>query len=362
MKTEIVRYTPEHFEVMRRFAEQTWTRPRTRAFYRWRYEDAPEMRAFLALHDGECLAMGCAFPRRYRIGDEIVTILETFDWYTLPGLRNAGLGVRIIQRFMAEPEPALLVGGSDDAVGFLARLKWMRAGTAQRFILRLGARRMAQALERRLRIPGPAARAVARAAQPFRRQQRRRAPQGARMLPVACVGDEVFALYEGKVAYETLPLWSSAQLQWMTSGFAGVGHFVPLYFARDRELHGWALLRIYEADGERGAEIIELFNPNADAALYTWMVSELACLAEGFDADYLGASTTCPAITAALGACNFVDGGAIPIHLWRPGGAPLPSPMLFGSNTRDTPINPYATHWWGEALPEAPKSADQTTE
>ena len=362
MKTEIVRYTPAHFEVMRRFAERTWTRPRTSAFYRWRYEDAPEQRAFLAIHDGACLAMGCAFRRRYRIGDEIVPILETFDWYTLPGLRNAGLGVRIIQRFMAEPEPALLVGGSDDAVGFLARLKWLRAGTAQRFILRLGARRMAHALERRLRIPGAGARAIASAAQPFRRRRRRRGPAGARVLPVAAVGDEVFALYEGPVAYETLPLWSPEQLRWLMLGFAGAGHFVPLYFARGQQLLGWALLRVYEVDGERGAEIIELFNPGADGDLYTWMVAELACLAEGFDADYLGASSTCPAIAAALAGNGFAGGGAIPIHLWRPGGTPLPSPMLFGSNTRDTPINPYPTHWWGETLPAAPETTPQQTD
>ena len=361
MKTEIVRYSQQHFDVMRRFAERTWTRPQTAAFYRWRYEDAPQQRAFLALHDGECLAMGCAFRRRYRIGDEIVPILETFDWYTLPGLRNTGLGVRIIQRFMAEPEPALLLGGSDDAVGFLARLKWQRAGAAQRFILRLGTRRAAQALERRLRIPGPAARAIASAAQPFRRRRRRRGPSGAHVLPVACVGDEVLALYEGPVAYGTLPLWTPEHLRWLMAGFAGAGHFVPLYFARGQQLLGWALLRVYETDGERGAELIELFNPDADADLYTWMVSELACIAEGFDADFLGASSTCPAIAGALAGNGFVHCGAIPIHLWRPGGAPLPSPMLFGSNTRDTPINPYPTHWWGEALPEAPKTAPEQT-
>ncbi len=123
MATEIVALTREHMPALRRFAEKVWHRPRSDAFYRWRYEDPAFHVAYLALRDGEC-AMECAIRRPYRVGDEVVDFLEVFDWYALPELRNAGLGVRVMQRLMREPHPLLLVGGTPDTQALLPRLKW----------------------------------------------------------------------------------------------------------------------------------------------------------------------------------------------------------------------------------------------
>jgi hypothetical protein len=76
---EIVAYGPERRATVQRFAEQTWRRPRSEAFYRWRYDEAPAFQAFLALRGGECLAMQTAFRRPYRVGEREVHILEPFD-------------------------------------------------------------------------------------------------------------------------------------------------------------------------------------------------------------------------------------------------------------------------------------------
>src|SRR5690606_1611132 len=105
---------------LRRFAEQVWHRPRSDAFHRWRYLDsAPFHDVWLAVRDGECLAMEVAIRRPWHIGPETVTIREVFDWYALPAYRNAGLGVRVMQALMKEPVPLLLVGGSRDTQGLL---------------------------------------------------------------------------------------------------------------------------------------------------------------------------------------------------------------------------------------------------
>jgi hypothetical protein len=62
--------------------------------------------------------MECAIARPYRFGDERVDVLEVFDWYCLPELRNSGLGVRVMQALMKEG-PCLLVGGSPDTRGLM---------------------------------------------------------------------------------------------------------------------------------------------------------------------------------------------------------------------------------------------------
>ncbi|RIL01576.1 MAG: hypothetical protein DCC71_17495, partial [Proteobacteria bacterium] len=164
MATEIVPLTPELTGPLRRFAERVWTRPRSDSFYRWRYEELPLHRTWLALRDGEVLAMECAFARPYRVGDEVVEFLEVFDWYCLPELRNSGLGVRVQQRLMKE-SPCLLVGGSPDTQGLLPRLKFKIAGEAGRFVLPLGADRLARAIGQRVpALPATLARVAARAA------------------------------------------------------------------------------------------------------------------------------------------------------------------------------------------------------
>ena len=342
----------EHRAAVRRFSTETWQRPRTEAFYRWRYDEAPDLVGFLALRDGECLAMECAFRRPYRLGDDIAFILETFDWYSLPNLRNVGLGVRLMQQFMRGGEPLLLVGGSGEAIDLLTRLKWQSLGKARRFVRRLGAARVAESAARRLRLPSAAEPFLAAAARPWLRPKRTPAPRGARCLATAGVGDEIEELYRGPMRYGTVPLWTTQRLRWLTGGFPGAGHYVPLYFALGDELLGWALLRVYDSNYDstegRRAEIVELFAPSANPELYAWMISELTCCAAGFEPDLVAASSTCPAICEALGRSGFVEIEPLAIHLWWPGREGLPAPLLLGSNTRDTPFNPYPPRWWGE--------------
>jgi hypothetical protein len=151
MSVEIVPDARERLPLVERFAAATWTRPRSADHARWR-SDAPDARGFLAVRRGERLAMVRAFRRLYRLGDELVPFLEPFDWATRPDLHGSGLGVRVLERIMREPEPLLLVGGSEEARDLLARLGWRRAGAATRFAQPL-APAVAQSAVRRLGVP-----------------------------------------------------------------------------------------------------------------------------------------------------------------------------------------------------------------
>jgi len=343
--TEIVELRPDLLPALRRFAEKVWRRPRSDAFYRWRYEELPLHRAWLALRDGEVLAMEASFERPYRIGDAIEPILEVFDWYCLPDLRNSGLGVRVMQRLMKE-RACLLVGGSDDTRGLLPRLRWQVIAQATKFVLPIGVGRLAEALRGRAPIPGFAARLGARALLALRRPRPRSVPEHARVVPVATVGDEMQALYRGPVAYAAVPLWPPELVRWMLCAHPSVGHFVPLYFAEGERLRGWTLTRVFETPGGCDAEIVECFAPDPSEELYAWMVSETALRAAAFRPDLLGTSTSCAHLAAALRRCGFIARDAAPVQLWRPAGALPAGPVLIGANSGDTSLLPIAQRWW----------------
>jgi hypothetical protein len=288
-----------------------------------------------------------AFRRPYRLGDEIVPFLETFDWHALPELRNVGLGIRIIQRFMAEPEPLILVGGSDDARALLRRLKWRHVGDVKNYTVRLRSG-WSSAIAQRLPIPPRGARLLAAAAQIVTAPRSPSAPRDGRVVPVAIAGAEVDALGRAPGAYGTVALWTEERMRWLLSGFAGAGHFVPFYFARGEDLVGWALLRVYESEGRRGADLIDVPCPSADPAVYAWMVAEVVRVADGFGAEVLAASSSCPNVAAAFERNHFAFAGQSPIHVWIPGRTGVPEPILLGSNTRDTALSPFPSHWWGD--------------
>ena len=349
MATEIVPLAPELLPAVRRFGERVWRRPRSDAFYRWRYTDSASFHVGrLAMRDGECLAMECAIRRPWRVDGERVDVLEVFDWYCLPELRNAGLGVRVMQALMQEPHPLMLVGGSEDTQGLLPRLRWQVVGEAERWVLPLGVGRLADALGQRLPLGPRLARLAARVAlaRPGSRPRRRRVPAGGRALAVSRVGEEALALYHRPSPYRTVPTWTPELLGWLLGGFAALGHFVPLYYACGDRLVGWALLRVLPTLHGCDAELIECFAPEPEANLYTWMVSEAAVVAAGFRPGVIGAQTTCPLLAEALRRNSFVRSATNLVQLWWPGRNSLPGPMAIASNTGDGPLVPWATTWW----------------
>lgn len=347
MAVQILPFSHELMPPLRRFVERVFARPRTDAFYHWRYETLPLHRAWLAMRDGEVLAMECAIDRPYRVGSDVVRILEVFDWYCLPELRNSGLGVRVMQSLMKEG-PCLLVGGTEDTQGLLPRLKWQVAAQATRVILPLGIERLAAAIQKRMRVPAGLARLTARGTlfwPPLRPHPRAR-PRHGRAIAVASIGEEIQALYEGSLPYSALPLWPTELLLWLLAGHPSVGHFVPLYFAVGDELVGWSLLRVYSAPDGCDAELVECFAPRPDVDLYTWFVSETAARAVSFGPGMLGACTTCPLLGEALRRNGFLPTGRNPVQLWWPGGGRFGAPVLIGSNSGDSPLVPFAERWW----------------
>ncbi len=355
MAIEIVAIQPSHFAAIHRFAARTWQRPRTRAFLRWRYAGCPTLFGYLALRDGECAAMITGFRRPVRLGKETVEFHEAFDWYCLPELRRSGLGVRVMQRLMQDPEPVTVVGGTPDTRELLPRLKFGVPAAVRSYSLALGTERAAAKLERRLHLPRSIGRvAYRKLVRGFRLPPRFAAPTGARVIPVAIAGDEVGELYD-RIDRGTVPAWTLDQLRWLGAGFPGVGQWLTLYFARSDELLGLALVRIHSSEGGCSAQLVEVFAPQPDPDLYGWMISEAVHRAAAWDPELITAGTSCPVAQGALTRCRFRAGEELPIHYWHRDGRPLETPIRFVLNWGDAPLLPYPERWWG--APAAPETA-----
>jgi hypothetical protein len=253
-----------------------------------------------------------------------------------------------MQRMMADPDPITVIGGTADTRDLLPRLGFKIPGEVVGYVLPLGSRRAAEALRTRARVPRPLTRAAFTVLGPVLAPRRRAAPRDGRLLPVAAAGPEIEALYAKARSYGSFPLWRLDQLRWVSQGFAGIGQFLTLYFVRGDALAGWGLLRIHEAPGAGlAARIVDLFAPEPDADLFTWMVSEASCLAAAYRPDFVAASATHPLLAQALRRNRFraMRDGA-PIHFWSRDRETLPGPLFFGGSWGDAPLLPYPTRWW----------------
>ena len=345
-RTEIVAFRSEHQDLVARFSERVWQRPRSAAFLRWRYFEHPSHHAYLALRAGECLCMVGAFRRPYRVGERTIVVSDSFDWYSLPELRGSGLGVRLLQRMMKDPEPVIVTGGSADTRDLLPRMRFQIPGSVARFGMLLGAERAAGLIAGRTRLPRALGRLAFLLSRPLLAPRVRAAPPGGSVAVVAKLSDEALAIDPRPGGRGTAPIWTPAYLSWLGAGSPAMGRYVPLEFRAGGALVGWALLRIYETASGRDAALLDVRARVPSDATYTWLVSEIAVYARREGCGLLTAGTSCPHVEAGLRANRFHAFTPAPIHYAANDGAVLEAPVVFGAHWGDEPILPYPTGEW----------------
>ena len=342
MATEFLPFAAEHLSAIRKFSERTWERPTIDAFYRWRYLECPRQSGLLALRDGECVATVWIMKRCYRLGGARVDMSETFDWYVLPELLNSGLGIRAMRRFMQRPEPILTVGGTDLTLRFLPRLGWRKVCSSCSYLFPLDGGALSGALETQVRLPQMALHAIGDlVTRTWCRPRQWSAPGRGDVAEVDSLGKEILSLYEGKVGYGCVPLPDVGWHAWLTGGGEGAGRFLTVHYRLSGVLVGWALGRIYATVGGREATIVDVFTPQPDVRLYSWMVSTLVERLAAFRPRCIRARATCPVLGSALSKNRFLRGPPMPVLLWSAERRELPAPVHLMGNTADAPFFPY---------------------
>jgi hypothetical protein len=342
-------FTDAHLPLVQTFSERYWSRPRTEAFYRWRYlESLPFSRMFLARSDDECLGMVYAFEKRYLIRGVPTTCLEIFDWHSLPGLSGSGIGIRVIRAMTRLNVRLFGIGGTADATKALPVMGWQTLASAVAFELPLRGEFLIDGLRRRVKFRIPGERLALDLVVGAWFTPRARTPQG-RVVPIATLDSTVDALYEGETGYDLVQVPNLHWLRWLTGAYPGTGSFRYCYFLSADKLRGWALTRVYETAHGREAAIVDLFAPRADVATYTWMVSELAASLSGERPLVIRARATCPMLQAALKNNRFRSGGAVPVFTWPKISEPIERPHITLNHT-DACLRPY--------LPSAANATD----
>jgi hypothetical protein len=346
-------FTEEHLPLVQAFSERYWSRPRTAAFYRWRYlESLPFSRMFLARTDDECLGMVYAFEKRYRIRGVPTTCLEIFDWHSLPGLSGSGIGIRVIRALTRLNVRLLGIGGTPEATKALPVMGWQTLASAVTYELPLSGEFLVDGLRRRVpfRIPGERLALDTLVGAWF--TPRRRTGHG-RVVPVAMLGSDVDALYDRETGYDLIQTPHQQWLRWLTAAYPGTGSFRFCYFTSGDQLRGWALTRVYDTTRGREAAIVDVYAPSPDVDTYTWMISELAASLSGEQPLAIRARATCPLLQTALKNNRFRAGDAVPVFTWPKMTEPVQRPHITLNHT-DACLRPYLTTAANDGAAETP--------
>jgi len=336
----VERFSERHLPLVARFSEQHWGRPRTHAYYQWRYlESLPFSNTFVAVADHECLGLVCALRKNYLIGGQSTSVLEFFDWHSLPHLKGSGVGIRVVRALMREGMRLVGVGGTADVHKALPAMGFQTIGQAVTFELPLKGEFLQTGLRRRLPIHVPGERFVLNAATGLWFRPRRRSFVG-QSVPVAQIGPEVQELYGYETDYDVLQVPDAALLRWATTGYSGAGGYRFWYFTVDSQLRGWALTRLYETARGREGAILDVFAATPDVELYAWMVSEVATSLAGEGPRVIRARATCPMLQRALSVNRFRQGAAVPVYTF-PAMPPGELRLHITLNHTDAPFRPY---------------------
>jgi hypothetical protein len=303
--------------------EQNWGPELTRELVRWRYYERPSGGGtWLAVNDGQAVAMLDSFVRPYLLDGRRVQVRAGCDWYCLPKYRPLGLGVRLMRELMACAEPMISVGGKDATLEILPRLGWTRMPDVQNFVLPVTVRALASAL---LRKRWPHREAYAGAIPgflPLRRPRRPAPPPGGRVAkwrPGTPTG-LADAPDPGLVQ-----LLDPADRDWLVRMPPSVAQPLGFVFFLDDRPVGFSLAQVEPARTGLDGRIVHLQVDDPAAATLEWIVAETASRLVAHGVGMIRCWASSPEKIAALGKVGFTAAKPLPSYWWSKSGLACPT-------------------------------------
>jgi hypothetical protein len=284
----------------------------------WRFGCRGSGETLVASDRGRCVGFLDSFIRPYLIAGRRELVRETCDWFCLPEYRAVGVGLHLMRRIMAKPEPILVIGGTKTTLELLPRLKWARLGNVERFVLPVSTRTAAGLVAHRL---GRSGAALARLIPNLRlvHRIRRTPPPSAN----AEVRYGVLAAAEGVAAnapYDITPWLDEMILDWLATAPKVVGEFVLLSFFNDGKPVGITVSRLQRLGIGCKTQIVHV--QAARLELIDWIVDATVHHLIDRGAGLVSCDTSCPATGRALRALGFVRWQSIAVHWWQANSLP----------------------------------------
>ena len=318
-----------------------WNSPDTAEYMGWRAK-APGQIIVVARKNDQVVATVSAFSKRYRIRQEEVACLETFDWHTLPEYRGTGWGIRVLQHLMNLGRPIVVLGGSQDTLSLLPRMGWKTITHGQRFVLFLSGDHIRghPRLNPVLKTAGGLAGDVLGRWLRLAASQRR--PSGFQVQPANSIDGRIMSICRD-TDHALAPIPDPEFWDWVMRGYAGVGFYVPLTFLERGCLWAWGVGRVYTERQRLVGKIVEVFAAPGARSRMAPAVRSLVAVLAGFGVSRIEAVATCPAVQAALRRNRFVPRQRIPLTIWE-GISKIPEGSAHQMSTQgDQPFFPLCT-------------------
>lgn len=320
--------------------EENWGAGRAAELVAWRYYDRdPPGDTWVATDGAACVAMLDSYLRPFLLDGRRVMVRETCDWYSLPKYRPLGVGVHLMRRMMAYPEPMLSIGGTEPTLAILPRLRWRPLPQVTKMVLPLRLRDLAANLLRTWR-PGREglARAIPRVI-PFRQVPRAALPQPAprveewrpgMALPLPAAEGGLVELAEaGDLG------WLRRMPPWLAQPFGLV------FLLGDRPV-GFSFSQVETSATGIEACLVHLQLARDAEDLAQWVVAETASRLSARGVGMIRCLASTPAKVAALERSGFVRTRPRPAFWWQKDGAPPPGRLDAGYLRADDAM-PFAT-------------------
>lgn len=293
--------------------KRDWSRKVAEDYFAWRYEDRANGETLVATDRGRCVGILDSFTRPYWIAGRRQVVRETCDWFCLPEYRAFGVGLHLMRRMMAKPEPILVVGGTEHTRNLLPRLKWARLPEVGNFILGISAKTVAGLVAHK-RWRGGIALARAVPDLPLLRKLRPAPPPSANCsVGFRAPGEGIEAA--AVPPYALSPVLGAEVLDWFAHAPAVLGQLVQLSFHCEGELVGIALCRLEELEScGRVARIVHLHAKRVE--LIDWMAGAAVAHLIEQGAGVVLCRASCPATTKALAALGFWRLKTSPAYWW----------------------------------------------
>jgi hypothetical protein len=281
-------------------------------YFSWRYGNRGNGETLVACDKGRCVGIVDSFVRSYRIAERQELVRETCDWFCLPEYRAFGVGLQLMRRMMAKPDPILVIGGTKITMELLPRLKWARLLNVERFVLPCSTRTAAGLAAHDL---WPRGVALARMIPDWRlvRQIRRQPPPSANA-HVQCQALGAAAEAAKIVPYDLAPVLDTSLLHWLASAPKLLGETVVLSFFSDDRPVGVSISRVQMLAFGYKARIVHVHA--ARLALVNWILGETVHHLIGRGVGAILCDASCRAMGRALCALGFARRRPIPAFWW----------------------------------------------
>jgi hypothetical protein len=316
-------------QVLARMWECDLSEESLKSYFAWRYVGRGSGETLVAHDKGRCVGILDSFLRPYLITGRREVLRETCDWFCLPEYRALGVGLHLMRRTMAKPEPILVIGGTKTTTALLPRLKWARLQNVERFVLPVSTRMAAGVVSHRLGRFGSVFARMIPHSRLVRRMRRQPPPSANAEVRCRALGgaEEVARI----VPYDFAPWLDTSVLDWLATAPKVPGEFVLLGFFAAGMPVGVSVSRLQMLAVGYKAQIVHLHATRL--ALIDWIVSETVHHLVERGADAVLCNVSCPTTGRALSAFGFVQRQPVPAYWWH-ANRPPPSGVLNLSSLR----------------------------